>query len=90
MRCSRKMVLGFLAAASMTVAPLMVAAPASAATDYANCSELNADYPHGVGKAGAVDSTSGTPVTTFTVDDDLYNANSESDRDKDGIACEKR
>ena len=28
--------------------------------------------------------------TTFTVDDDLYDANSESDRDKDGIACEKR
>lgn len=90
MRCSRKMVLGFLAAASLTVAPLMVSAPASAATDYANCSELNADHPHGVGRTGAVDSTSGTPVTTFTVDDDLYNANSESDRDKDGIACEKR
>lgn len=90
MRCSRMMVLGFLAAASMTVAPLLVAAPAAAATDYANCSELNADYPHGVGQAGAVDSTSGTPVTTFTVDDDLYDANSESDRDKDGIACEKR
>jgi hypothetical protein len=78
MRCSRKMVLGFLAAASMTVAPLMVAAPASAATDY-----------DGVGETGAVDSTSGTPVTTFTVDDELYDANSESDRDKDGIACEK-
>ncbi len=90
MRCSRKMVLGFLAAASMTVAPLMVVAPASAATDYANCSALNADHPHGVGQTGAVDSTSGTPVTTFTVDDALYDANSESDRDKDGIACEKR
>lgn len=89
MRCSRKMVLGFLAAASMTVAPLMVAAPASAATDYANCTALRADYPHGVGQTGAVDSTSGTPVTNFTVDDDLYDANTESDRDKDGIACEK-
>ncbi|WP_439031834.1 excalibur calcium-binding domain-containing protein [Gordonia terrae] len=89
MRCSRKMVLGFLAAASMTVAPLMVAAPASAATDYDNCTALRVDYPHGVGETGAVDSTSGTPVTTFTVDDELYDANSESDRDKDGIACEK-
>nr|WP_276615077.1 excalibur calcium-binding domain-containing protein [Gordonia sp. ABSL49_1] len=31
----------------------------------------------------------GTPVTDFTVDNDLYNANSDSDRDGDGIACEK-
>ncbi|MBD0861966.1 excalibur calcium-binding domain-containing protein [Gordonia sp. zg691] len=90
MRCSRKIVLGFLAATSMAVAPLMVAAPAAAATDYANCSALNADYPHGVGEPGAVDSTSGTPVTGFTVDQALYDANDESDRDGDGIACEKR
>ncbi|SDU60490.1 excalibur calcium-binding domain-containing protein [Gordonia westfalica] len=86
---SRKMVLGFVAAASMVVAPLLVAAPASAATDYANCTELRADYPHGVGEPGAVDSTSSTPVTNFTVDQALYDANSESDRDGDGIACEK-
>ncbi|GAB86762.1 excalibur calcium-binding domain-containing protein [Gordonia rubripertincta] len=86
---SRKTVVGFVAAASMAFAPLMVAAPASAATDYANCAALNADYPHGVGEPGAVDSTSGTPVTNFTVDQDLYDANTKSDRDKDGIACEK-
>ncbi|MDS1116340.1 excalibur calcium-binding domain-containing protein [Gordonia westfalica] len=86
---SRKMVLGFVAAASMVVGPLLVAAPASAATDYANCTELRADYPHGVGEPGAVDSTSSTPVTNFTVDQALYDANSESDRDGDGIACEK-
>lgn len=85
---SRKMVLGFVAAASMVAAPLLVAAPASAATDYANCTELRADYPHGVGEPGAVDSTSSTPVTNFTVDQALYDANSESDRDGDGIACE--
>lgn len=86
---SRKMVLGFVAAASMAIAPLMAAAPASAATTYANCSLLRADHPHGVGEPGAVDSTSGTPVTDFTVDQDLYDANTKSDRDKDGIACEK-
>ena len=90
MSASRKMVLGFVAAASMAVAPLMVAAPASAATDYANCTALNADHPHGVGDPGAVDSTSSTPVTNFTVDQALYDANDESDRDKDGISCEKQ
>jgi hypothetical protein len=37
----------------------------------------------------AVDRTSGTRVTTFRRDLALYNANSGSDRDKDGIACEK-
>lgn len=60
------------------------------ARDFANCTELNAVYPHGVGQPGAVDSTSGIPVTTFRADSALYEANSESDRDKDGIACEKR
>lgn len=61
-----------------------------AAKDYANCTALNADYPHGVGRSGAVDQTSGTPVTTFTRNNALYEANAGSDRDKDGIACEKR
>ncbi len=47
-------------------------------------------YPHGVGMPGAVDSTSGTPVTTFERSAALYQANSGSDRDGDSIACEKR
>jgi hypothetical protein len=47
-------------------------------------------YPHGVGRPGAVDQTSGTPVTTFERSDALYSANSESDRDGDLIACEKK
>ncbi|MFW0795387.1 excalibur calcium-binding domain-containing protein [Gordonia sp. CPCC 205515] len=72
-----------------TALPLVVAAPAQAATSYSNCKALNADYPHGVGRSGAVDSTSGTPVTNFTVDGDLYNSNTGRDRDGDGIACEK-
>lgn len=85
----RKTVLGSMAAGALMIAPLSVAAPAQAATDYPNCTALREDYPHGVGRPGAVDSTSGTPVTNFTVDADLYNANSESDRDGDGIACEQ-
>ena len=64
----------------------------SPATAYENCTELNGDYPHGVGLPGARDhSRSGTnPVTTFKASTRLYNANSDKDRDGDGIACEKR
>ncbi|MGC4961731.1 excalibur calcium-binding domain-containing protein [Gordonia sp. DT218] len=88
MRCSRKIFVGMLAAATLVVAPLAVAAPAEASA-YSNCKALNADYPHGVGKSGAVDSTSGTPVTNFTVNDNLYSQESSHDGDNDGIACER-
>lgn len=79
-----------LTALGIAAAPVLIGAPAAASSDYANCKALNADYPHGVGKPGAVDSTSKTPVTTFTVDADVYKANRSLDRDGDGIACEKR
>jgi Excalibur calcium-binding domain len=58
-------------------------------TRYPRCSALNRRYPHGVGRVGARDHTSGTPVTTFKRSNTLYRANSHLDRDKDGIACEK-
>lgn len=45
-------------------------------------------YPHDVGRPGARDQTSGSPVTNFRVSASLYEANSGSDRDDDGIACE--
>jgi hypothetical protein len=76
--------------ADTTTRATKTTATAPAARDFANCSELNGEYPHGVGRPGAVDQTSGTPVTSFLVDSALYAANSESDRDGDGIACEKR
>jgi hypothetical protein len=61
------------------------------AEDYANCDALTEDYPHGVGRSGATDDTSSgsDPVTAFKRSDALYAANSESDRDNDGIACER-
>lgn len=63
----------------------------ASATKFKNCTALNKKYPHGVGKPGAVDKVRGStaPVTTFTVSASLYKANKKSDRDKDGIACEK-
>lgn len=57
---------------------------------YASCTALTAVYPHGVGLPRAVDHTSGTPVTTFFRHRRLYLANSDKDRDGDGIACESR
>lgn len=62
---------------------------AGAAKTYANCTKLNRVYPHGVGKPGARDKTSGTRVTNFKRSKRLYRANNGSDRDGDGIACEK-
>jgi hypothetical protein len=59
---------------------------------YKNCAALNKVYKHGVAKKkGVKDKTSGTRVTTYTVNLKVYNLNYKSlDRDKDGIACEKR
>ena len=78
-------------------AALLLTAPASASVDSAtataktfrNCTALNRVYPHGVGRVGATDRTSGTPVRTFKRSNLLYRQNAKSDRDKDGIACEK-
>jgi Excalibur calcium-binding domain len=61
---------------------------------YKNCTNLNKRYPHGLGKRLARDKTSGTPVRNFFRSTRLYNIamsyNRGLDRDKDGIACEKR
>ncbi len=75
---------------------LMTAVAASAAMPavYKNCTNLNKKYPHGLGRAGAVDKTSDEPVTSFTRNTRLYKIamshNRGLDRDKDGIACEKQ
>jgi Excalibur calcium-binding domain len=60
---------------------------------YKNCTNLNKRYPHGVGRVGARDKTSETPVTTFRRSTLIYRRamsyNRGLDRDKDGIACER-
>lgn len=72
-------------------AVVAITSPAEAANkQYKNCTALNKDYKHGVGKPGAKDKTSSVPVTTFTRNAAIYKKNTKSDRDKDGIACEKR
>lgn len=76
---------------------LGISAPAAQAASkprvFANCTQLNKSYPHGVGKVGAHDTGKGKnfrPVTSFKRDNALYQANRKSDRDNDGVACEKR
>jgi excalibur calcium-binding domain-containing protein len=77
---------------------VVLSASASAARDaipyrWKNCTIVNQRFPHGVGKVGAHDRTSGIPVTNFRRSTLLYltamRYNRGLDRDKDGIACEK-
>jgi hypothetical protein len=60
----------------------------AAAKKFKNCTELNKVHPGGVALPGAVNA-GGTTKQTPTYDKKLYEANKKSDRDKDGIACEK-
>jgi hypothetical protein len=85
--------------ATFAVAGLVgLAAPAAQAAPpkpkkYANCAALNKVYQHGVARKGAKDKVKGStkPVTTFTVYTKVYDLNkAKLDRDKDGVACEKR
>lgn len=63
--------------------------PAQAAAKvFKNCTELNKAYPGGVARPGAVNAGGVTRKEPF-YDKALYVANQKSDRDKDGIACEK-
>jgi Excalibur calcium-binding domain len=71
-------------------ASLAATATARPNVSYPNCKALNRVYPHGVGKYGARDHTSVTPVTNFKRSNRLYRQNIGHDRDHDGIACEKR
>ena len=84
-----------ITALALSAGGVVVAIPASAHTTgiHDNCTELQKRWPHGVGKRGARDRTSGTPVTTFKRSTKQYRIamrhNSTLDGDRDGIACEK-
>jgi hypothetical protein len=60
----------------------------AAAKIFKNCTELNKVYPGGVALPGAVNA-GGETKKEPKYDKALYAANKKSDRDKDGIACEK-
>jgi hypothetical protein len=60
----------------------------AAAKVFKNCTELNKVYPGGLALPGSINS-GGTTKKEPVYDKALYLANKKSDRDKDGIACEK-
>ena len=98
----RRVAVAAAAAAAVALSVGVLSGPADAATvkSYKNCTALNKVYPHGVGKSGSKDRTSGKRVTNFKVSNALYAHNDggskryagehDLDRDNDGIACEKR
>ena len=61
----------------------------AAAKKFKNCTELNKVYPGGVALPGAVNA-GGVTKKEPKYDKALYTANKKSDRDGDGIACEKQ
>ena len=60
----------------------------AAAKKFKNCTELNKVYPGGVALPGAINAGGATKKEP-KYDKALYIANKKSDRDGDGIACEK-
>ena len=74
----------------LTVASLVITnSPANASNNiFKNCTALNKIYPGGVALPGAVNAGGETKLTP-KYNKKLYEANKKSDRDKDGIACEK-
>ncbi len=74
-------------------ARVALASVSAAPSLYKNCTNLNKRYPHGLGRLGARDHTSGIPVRNFKRSTRLYKLamsyNRRLDGDKDGIACEK-
>lgn len=81
------------ATAAAPSAPALVL-PSAVKYKFKNCTALNKVYPHGVGKSNAKDKTKGKRVTNFKHSTSLYKKvigyRKGLDRDKDGIACEKR
>jgi len=90
---SSRLLAAGLAAAGLVLSASAVALPAQAHTTgiHDNCTKLNKKYPHGVGRRNARDR--GGDVTNFKRSNRIYKKavrhNSDLDRDKDKIACEK-
>ncbi|MDH6426661.1 excalibur calcium-binding domain-containing protein [Paenibacillus sp. FSL R7-0048] len=74
---------------TLSVATLNTASAESKVKTYKNCTELNKDYKGGVAISSSTKNKGGKTKYKPYVSKELYNANKKSDRDKDGIACEK-
>jgi chitodextrinase len=84
----RKMIVVLLAV-SLAFTGALTASAAEKAKTYKNCTELNKDYPGGVAISADTKNKGGKTKKKPHVSKELYEANKKSDRDKDGIACEK-
>ena len=77
---------------SVLLISIIVVAPSTqanaAAKKFKNCTDLNKVYPGGVALPGAINAGGATKKEP-KYDKALYTANKNSDRDADGIACEK-
>lgn len=73
---------------TLTFTVSIVPTAQASAKVFKNCTELNKAYPGGVALPGAVN-RGGITKLTPTYNKRIYEANKKSDRDKDGIACEK-
>jgi cytochrome c2 len=84
---------GALPATAATPASAATMSKVAAATAFKNCTALNAKYPGGVAKVGVKFNLVNGKKRAFTkrptFSNALYAANKKSDRDKDGIACER-
>lgn len=81
-----------IAACAALAIPVASADAAPKPVRYGSCEALNKVYRHGVARPGAKDQVRGAtkPVTNFTINLKVYQLNTRLDRDRDGIACEKR
>ena len=97
MRAPTRLLAAAAIALGLTATLAMPADAAPAAKAYANCTAIHRVYDGGIAKAGVkydVVHSGGRTLhralkghVKFSTA--LYNANAKSDRDKDGIACEK-
>lgn len=80
-------------ATGLALAPVAPSIAAPGAREYKNCTEIHKHWSGGIAKAGVHrnKTPSGSRPLKGNVKHDtaLYNANKKSDRDKDGVACEK-
>ena len=78
----------YLVSAMLILSFIFVTDSQAAPKVFKNCTELNKVYPGGVALPGAVNA-GGVSKKIPKYNKELYLANQKSDRDKDGIACEK-
>jgi Excalibur calcium-binding domain len=97
MRAPTRLLAATVIALTATAALALPAEAAPAAKAYANCTAINRVYSGGIARSGVKFNTTHYRGKVYhralkghvKFSTALYEANRKSDRDKDGIACEK-